>query len=151
VSRESAPDLTAHLNLFFTRYPERAVEAVARARELGLANAAAVGVAAWCWEITAQVRALAGERGLQGILMGGTAVQLRISVGEQRLSRDADHLTAASSEQIEALMASLERRFGALPPPWSGPGPAALGVLRSRRRTSRGLSGDLGPTCWPWS
>lgn len=131
--RVSAPDLASHVELFFTRYPEHVDDAIERARNLGLANISAIEVAAWCWEIAAQVSALAAQMGLEVILMGGSAVQLRIAVGAQRLSRDTDHLTTASADQVAALMAALEERFAVIPAPWfraePKPAPAGAGPL----------------------
>ena len=110
-----------HLHLFFTDFPSEPDAALARGREIGLGNATVCEVAAWCWELDEQVRALATRQGLNVALMGGTAVQLRLQISEQRGSRDDDYLTDATSTQIQSLMAALAQRFEALAPPYFRP------------------------------
>ena len=109
------------LHLFFTDFPREPDSALARGREIGLGNATVCEVAAWCWELDEQVRALATRQGLNVALMGGTAVQLRLQISEQRGSRDDDYLTDATPTQIQSLMAALAQRFEALAPPYFRP------------------------------
>ena len=105
------------LTLFLTPFPSDPQSAQAQGLKNGLNNRDACEVSAWCWELAAQVEALAKQMGLRLVLIGGTAAQLRVAVGFQRGSRDDDYLTDASPAQIASLMFALSTKFAGFPAP----------------------------------
>lgn len=114
-------NIESYLARFYTSFPSDPESALERGREIGLNNRMTSEIAAWCWEVNEQIRALARELGLRTILMGGTGAQLRFQVGHQRGSRDNDYLTDASETEIEALMRGFAERFADAPEPFFRP------------------------------
>jgi len=78
-------------------------------------------IAAWCAEINEQLDALAADRGMPLVLMGGNAAALRLEVAMQRGSADNDYLTSASEQDIAGLMDAFAERFAAAPEPYFRP------------------------------
>ncbi len=96
-----------HPELFFTEIVVNPAAVINRTRHTGLASAEVAEVAAWVWEMAAQVESQAARMSLPCVLMGGAGAQLRFGVDVQRGSRDVDVLIRASAAQVEELVAAL--------------------------------------------
>ena len=94
--------------LDWLRNPEAALE---QGRAQGISDPHFVEMSAWCAELHAQLAALAEERDVPLLLMGGNAAALRLEASKQRGSRDNDYLTTANEHDVRALMDALVSRF----------------------------------------
>ena len=108
----------SHAQLFKLAWVTDPANALAQGRAVGISDPHFIEMSAWCAELHAQLAALAVERDLPLLLMGGNAAALRLEASKQRGSRDNDYLTTASEHDIRALMDAFVARFAdAFEPP----------------------------------
>jgi hypothetical protein len=108
-------DLTSHRHLFILDFVSNPEILVAAGKESGITHEYMREISAWCAELNEQLKALAGQTGIELQLMGGNAAALRLDAAAQRGSRDNDYLTTATAREVEELAEALGAKFADLP------------------------------------